>query len=121
MNVLGLVWGGISCFVAVCSLVVAVLAWRTSAAARLTSVAAQRLDEKIELAIQRFEKTLDTKLDATFVNAEKLKLQLEVFDTKLAGFDHRLKRNSVNMTIVTRELMKKGYTLAMQPGDVIDD
>ena len=121
MTALNTIWGGLSSLIALLGLAIAVVSLRHSHQVQEQALAFANLDQKIELAIQRFNDTLDAKLQATFVNAQNLKLQLDLYEQRLAGFDHRLRRNSINVTIVTRELMKKGYTLSMQPGDVIDD
>lgn len=93
ISTLQLVWGGASCFIALCSLLVSVFAWKTSASSK-------HLDEKIELAIQRFENSLDTKLANSFSTEANVRLRFEIVEKEITSLDLRLSRNTDHISLL---------------------
>jgi hypothetical protein len=47
-------------------------------------------------------------METTYANSKNLALQLLVFETKLEGLEHRVRRNSTNVTVIGRTLMQMG-------------
>jgi hypothetical protein len=121
MEILQAVWSGISSLIALFGLGVAIVSLRHSKQVQEQSLSFANLDQKIELAISRSLGLLEAKLESTFVNSKNLQLQLQVFEQKISGMNHRLRRNSVNQSIIQRALLEKGFRFEVRPGDSIDD
>jgi hypothetical protein len=121
VEVLQAVWSGLSSVVALIGLITAIVSLRHSKVVQQESQAFANMDQKIELAISRSLGSLEAKLENTFVNSKNLQLQLEVYETKIIGMNHRLKRNSINQTIIQRALLAKGFRLEVRPGDEVED
>lgn len=95
------------------SVIVATLALITSRNAVRATKSVEELDRKIELALSRFREEINK--ERIFATNEVIDYRFKGVDNSLRNLDHRLNRNSQQITLILGALLKSGVEVRDLP------